>query len=171
MRSLLNQLSDRVGEAFAAEGLDPGLGQVVVSSRSELAQFQCNGAMAAARQAQRNPRELAEAIADKLRAEPWPFTQIEVAGPGFLNLSVDDRFLAEMIASGVNEGRLGIDPVATPLNGCGRLRRPQRGQGDARRPSAGDDHRRLARPALPVSLVTTSSAILTSGTGDCRWVR
>ena len=115
VRSLLNQLSDRVGEAFAAEGLDPGLGQVVVSSRSELAQFQCNGAMAAARQAQRNPRELAEAIADKLRAEPWPFTEIEVAGPGFLNLSVDDRFLAEMIATGVNEGRLGIDPVATPL--------------------------------------------------------
>lgn len=114
MRSLLSQLSERVGSAFAAEGLDPALGQVVVSSRPELAQFQCNGAMAAARQAGRPPRELAEAVADKLRADPGPFTQIEVAGPGFLNLKVEDRFIAELIADGALNARLGVEVVAKP---------------------------------------------------------
>ena len=114
MQSLLSKLSDRVGAAFAAEGLDPALGQVVVSSRSELAQFQCNGALAAARQAGRPPRELAEAVAGKLRADPGPFAQIEVAGPGFLNLNVDDQFLAEAVAESASDDRLGVEPVSEP---------------------------------------------------------
>ncbi|MBA3360382.1 MAG: arginine--tRNA ligase [Acidimicrobiia bacterium] len=115
MRSLLSQLSDRVGAAFAAEGLDPGLGQVLVSSRPELAQFQCNGAMAAARQAGRPPRELAEAVAEKLRADPGPLEQIEVAGPGFLNLRIDDRFLAELIHESGADPRLGVKAASPSL--------------------------------------------------------
>ena len=114
MESVLRQLGERVGAAFAAEGLDPAFGLVVVSSRPELAQFQCNGAMAGARQADRQPRELAEAVAGKLLADPGPFTSIEVAGPGFLNLSVDDTFIGKAIRRMSEDRRLGIEPAAAP---------------------------------------------------------
>jgi arginyl-tRNA synthetase len=115
MGSLLSQLSERVGAAFAAEGLDAELGQVVVSSRPELAQFQSNGAMAAARIAGRAPREIAEAVAGKLRADSGPFTSIEVAGPGFLNLTIDDVFLAEQIGACSADSRLGVEGAPSPL--------------------------------------------------------
>ena len=59
MSSLSTLLSETVGRAFAAEGLDAAFGKVIVSNRPDLAQYQCNGALAAAKSAKRNPREIA----------------------------------------------------------------------------------------------------------------
>ncbi len=92
--SLLSRLSHAVGEAFAAEGLDPALGRVQPSDRPDLAPFQCNGALAAAKQAKKNPRELAQAVATRLEADDL-FAEVTLAGPGFLNLTVTDAVLAE----------------------------------------------------------------------------
>ena len=58
------------------------IGQVQVSDRPDLAQFQCNGALAAAKAAKANPRAIAEKIAARLKAEPI-FAKVEIAGPGF----------------------------------------------------------------------------------------
>jgi arginyl-tRNA synthetase len=73
MMSLTGGLTEAVGRAFADEGLDAALGQVSLSDRPDLAQFQCNGALAAAKYlnspasgggaAKANPRALAEKIA------------------------------------------------------------------------------------------------------------
>ena len=49
MTGLAAELSALVRRAFAAEGLPEALGQVQASDRSDLAQFQCNGALAAAK--------------------------------------------------------------------------------------------------------------------------
>jgi arginyl-tRNA synthetase len=83
--SLLERLSALVGEAFAAEGLDPAFGRVQVSDRPDLAPYQCNGALAAAKAARANPRAIGDAIAARLRDEAI-FADVTVAGPGFLNL-------------------------------------------------------------------------------------
>jgi len=96
--TLLSQLSERVGAAFAALDLDPAFGAVRVSDRPDLAQFQCNGALAAAKKAGRNPREIASAVADRLAAEPI-IEAVSVAGPGFLNLVLTDDFLAAALAA------------------------------------------------------------------------
>ncbi len=93
MTSLNAALSQAVGDAFEAEGLARIFGQVQVSDRPDLAPFQCNGALAAARQAKANPRAIAEKIAARLKADPM-FARIEIAGPGFLNLDVTDTALA-----------------------------------------------------------------------------
>ncbi len=90
--SLLNQLSSLVGQAFSKLDLDPSLGKVVVSQRRELGQFQCNGALAAAKQAKRNPREIAETIVTELKATGL-FADLSLAGPGFINMSLSDDFL------------------------------------------------------------------------------
>jgi arginyl-tRNA synthetase len=67
-------------------------GQVQPSDRPDLAQFQCNGALAAAKAAKTNPRAIAEKIAARLRQEGI-FSKVEIAGPGFLNLDLADDAL------------------------------------------------------------------------------
>ena len=64
--SLLAHLSRIAGEAFAELGLPAELGETVPSQRPELAQFQVNGAMAAGKASGRAPREIAQAVADRV---------------------------------------------------------------------------------------------------------
>ena len=64
MTDLRADLGEAVGTAFAEAGLSASYGRVTPSDRPDLADFQCNGALAAARAAKRNPREIASAVAD-----------------------------------------------------------------------------------------------------------
>src|SRR5208283_2044428 len=96
MTSLAGELSQIAGEAFAGEGLDEGLGLVTLSDRPDLCQFQCNGALAAAKAARANPRAIAEKIAATLKADSR-FAKVEIAGPGFINLDLTDAALAELL--------------------------------------------------------------------------
>ncbi|HEX4370196.1 MAG TPA: arginine--tRNA ligase [Rhizomicrobium sp.] len=98
MTSLAADLSRAVEDAFAAEGLDRRFGQVQVSDRPDLAQFQCNGALAAAKEAKANPRVIAEKIAARLKSDPQ-FAKVGIAGPGFINLDLTDTALNARIAA------------------------------------------------------------------------
>ena len=72
----------------------PGI--VVPSSRPQFGDFQCNGVMGAAKKLNSKPRELAQQIASSL-ANDTRFSQVEVAGPGFINLTLNNRFLNEQL--------------------------------------------------------------------------
>ncbi|MEI9993172.1 MAG: arginine--tRNA ligase [Rhizomicrobium sp.] len=114
MTALLAELSAIAGAAFAAEGLSPGFGQVQRSDRADLAQFQCNGALAAAKLAKTNPRAVAETVAARLKADPL-FAKVEIAGPGFINLDLTD---AALVARGQ---ALADDPeLGAPDTGAGK---------------------------------------------------
>ncbi|HVU21279.1 MAG TPA: arginine--tRNA ligase [Rhizomicrobium sp.] len=106
MTSLVSELSAIAKAAFAAEGLSENFGQVQESDRPDMAQFQCNGAMQAARTAKLNPRVIAEKIAMHLKANPI-FAKVEIAGPGFINLNVTDAALAERAGVMSKDVRLG----------------------------------------------------------------
>ncbi|WDI31409.1 arginine--tRNA ligase [Hyphococcus flavus] len=97
--TLKDQLSKLVGEAFVSEGLAAELGAVKPADRPDLAQFQCNGALAAAKAAKKNPREIAEAIKARL-SKAAQFSEIMVAGPGFINLKLADDYLAASLEEG-----------------------------------------------------------------------
>ncbi|MPZ51621.1 MAG: arginine--tRNA ligase [Acidimicrobiia bacterium] len=105
--SLVTQLGDVVGAAFADLGLDRSLGKVVPSQRPELADFQCNGAMAAAKRAGRAPRDIATDVVARLEDVPMLAT-VDVAGPGFINLTVTDAVLANTIESMHKDERAGL---------------------------------------------------------------
>lgn len=142
MTSISNKLSDLVGAAFVAQGLPHELGAVRVSDRPDLAQFQCNGAMSAAKQARKNPREVAQNIVDYLQnpschsgegrnlteesaidpcfrrddifnAGGDIFSAIEIAGPGFINLNVTDAFIENHLQNLKNHG---ITPTTEDKN-------------------------------------------------------
>jgi arginyl-tRNA synthetase len=112
--SLVAELSAIAGNAFAAEGLSAELGAVQISDRPDLAQFQCNGALPAAKAAKQNPRAIAEKIAARLRANPI-FSKVEIAGPGFINLDVTDEALAVRMGAMAKDVRL-----AAPETGKGK---------------------------------------------------
>jgi arginyl-tRNA synthetase len=113
MAALTKILSDLVADAFRAEGLDPAHGHVTTSDRPDLAQFQCNGALAAAKAAKANPRAIAEKIMARLQTDAR-FSKLEIAGPGFINLSLTDAAIAAHTRALRNDPRCGVPETETP---------------------------------------------------------
>jgi len=115
MAFLARQLSAIASDVFEAESLERRWGMVRVSDRPELADFQCNGCMGAAKQAGTNPRELAAKIAPKL-AEHELIDSVEVAGPGFLNIKVTDAALTDVAEFVRSDALAGGIKVEAPQN-------------------------------------------------------
>lgn len=113
MTTLTQQLTALVSKAFADEGLDPAHGGVTTSDRPDLAQFQCNGALAAAKAAKANPRAIADKIVARLTTDPR-FARIEIAGPGFINLTLTDAAITAHINALRDDPRLGVPARAKP---------------------------------------------------------
>jgi arginyl-tRNA synthetase len=113
MSDLRTTLGEAAAAAFAAEGLSADYGRVVPSDRPELANFQCNGALAAAKAAKTNPREIAGRVADRLRAD-GRLASVEVAGPGFVNLTVSDAALTGRARSIAADPRAGAERTVAP---------------------------------------------------------
>ncbi len=113
MSDLKGVLSEAVGAAFAQAGLPPELGRVTASDRPDLADFQSNGALAAAKRVGKNPREIADAVAQALAGDPR-LSAVEIAGPGFINLKLTDAALGARAQAIADDPRLGAERVAQP---------------------------------------------------------
>ena len=91
MKKILDIISEKMQQAFADAGYDAAFGRVTVSNRPDLCEYQCNGALAAAKQYKCAPIQIANAVAEKLNADD--FSMIDAVMPGFINLKLSDRFL------------------------------------------------------------------------------
>ncbi|MGW6411247.1 arginine--tRNA ligase [Streptomyces vinaceus] len=104
--SLASSVNQRVADALAsalpeAGGADPLL------RRSDRADFQANGILALAKKAKANPRELATTVVGSIPTGDL-IADIEVSGPGFLNITVADRAIMETLAARAGDDRLGV---------------------------------------------------------------
>jgi arginyl-tRNA synthetase len=114
MTDLRTVLGEAVGAAFATEGVDAALARVTASDRPDLADFQSNGALAAAKALKANPRELAARVAERLTNDPR-LASVEVAGPGFINLKLADSALSIRAAEvAADSAHAGASVVETP---------------------------------------------------------
>jgi arginyl-tRNA synthetase len=113
MSDLKTALGEAAAAAFASLGLPEELGRVTASDRPDLADFQCNGALPAAKRAGKNPREIATAVAEVLKADPR-LTSVEIAGPGFINLRVADAALSTRAGVIAADDRAGAEKIAEP---------------------------------------------------------
>jgi len=113
MKDLAAALGEAASRAFAEAGLEARFGRVTPSDRPELADFQVNGALAAAKIAGRNPREIAAEAAERLRGDAR-LASVEVAGPGFINLRLTDAALAERAETIATDPRAGGSLVDAP---------------------------------------------------------
>ena len=114
MKKILDLITDEVTKAFTDCGYDAKYGKVTLSNRPDLCEYQCNGAMAAAKEYKKAPFMIADEVAAKL-AEASMFSMTESVQPGFLNLKLDEAFLASYVADmQKDEGRFGCEKAKNP---------------------------------------------------------
>ena len=91
MEKILDIITGKMQQAFGDAGYDPSFGRVTVSNRPDLCEYQCNGALAAAKQYKCAPIQIARAVAEKLDAKDYDL--VEAVMPGFINLKLSGSFL------------------------------------------------------------------------------
>src|SRR6187401_2875171 len=94
-------------EALAGEPTDP------VVRASDRADAQVNGALPLAKRLGRNPREVAQEVVDRAGLDGI-VDSLEIAGPGFINLTFSDAFLAEQLAAVSEDAHVGVRVTSTP---------------------------------------------------------
>ena len=107
-----SRLTRAVDAAFGddAAGVDP---MVRPSGNPKFGDYQANLAMALGKAMGRKPRDVAKAVADQLERDGL-FDAIEVAGPGFINLTLTAAALREHAAAMLRDDRLGVAPADPP---------------------------------------------------------
>jgi arginyl-tRNA synthetase len=93
MKTMIEMISNELKEAFTAKGFEEKYGVVTISNRPDLCQYQCNGALAAAKQYKTSPIKIAREVADSLK-ESTAFKEISAIVPGFINITLSDEYLA-----------------------------------------------------------------------------
>ena len=110
---LENKINSELGKIFKKLELDEKFAFVKVSDRADLGDFQCNGALALAKIAHKNPREIGMMIAAEL--EKCDFCEsISVDGPGFINIKLKNAFIANNADAMANDERLGCGLINNP---------------------------------------------------------
>ena len=114
MKKILDLITDEVTKAFTECGYDAKYAKVTLSNRPDLCEYQCNGAMAAAKEYKKAPFMIADEVVEKLAVNPM-FAMAESVKPGFLNLKIDEAYLADYVAKmQEDEGRFGCEKTEAP---------------------------------------------------------
>ena len=114
MKKILDLITDEVTKAFTECGYDAKYAKVTLSNRPDLCEYQCNGAMAAAKEYKKAPFMIADEVVEKLAANSI-FAMAESVKPGFLNLKIDEAYLADYVAKmQEDEGRFGCEKTEAP---------------------------------------------------------
>ncbi len=106
--SFISTLNSILSEAFSAAGYDSKYGAVTVSNRPDLCEYQCNGAMAAAKEYHCAPFVIAEKVTSVLSENP-AFSEVSCVRPGFINLTLSPAFLADFTASMAASDGFGVE--------------------------------------------------------------
>lgn len=114
MKALIDKITDEVTAAFKENGYDGKYGRVTVSNRPDLCEYQCNGAMAAAKEYKCAPFMISDKIAETLSGNAM-FESAESVKPGFINLKISPEYLAEYVSEmKEDEGRFGCEKTKNP---------------------------------------------------------
>ena len=108
MKKILDQITEIVSTAFVDCGYDKKYAKTGISNRPDLCQFQCNGAMAAAKEYHKAPFMIGDEIVAGLADNP-AFKSIECVKPGFINIVMSDEFIGEYIKGMMSEDKFGYE--------------------------------------------------------------
>lgn len=113
MKKIIEIISAEVQQAFEAAGYEAEYGRVTVSNRPDLCEYQCNGAMAAAKAYKKAPIMIANDVVAKL-AESEAIGEVSAVNPGFINMKVDESFLCKYLSDVRADENLSIEKVKEP---------------------------------------------------------
>ena len=111
MEKILDIISAKMQQAFENAGYDASYGRVTVSNRPDLCEYQCNGALAAAKAYKCAPIQIANAVVEKLN--PEDFSMCDAVMPGFINLKLSDSFLQSYLEAMRTTPDFGIEKTGT----------------------------------------------------------
>ena len=107
MKKIIDVLQEVMEGGFEQAGYEKKFGFVTVSNRPDLCQYQCNGAMAAAKQYKMAPFQIAENVVEAVK-ENDVFEKIEMVKPGFINITVSGKLLVDFGKAMMTEEKFGI---------------------------------------------------------------
>ena len=110
MKKLIDIITDELKNAFKEAGYDEAKVSASVSNRPDLCEFQCNGAMALAKQAHKAPMEIAQEVSESLKKSSI-FSKTEVCRPGFINLDLSGDFAAVYLSDMAEDELLGAKKI------------------------------------------------------------
>lgn len=113
MEQIINLLNKEVMRAFASAGYEESLGKVTASNRPDLCEYQCNGAMAAAKKYRKAPIAIANDVSAALESSAI-FEEATAASPGFINLKLDREFLAGYLRRMQADPDLSVEKAKAP---------------------------------------------------------
>ena len=113
MNTILDLISNEVKAAFQNAGYDAAYGKVTLSNRPDLCEYQCNGAMAAAKAYRKAPIMIAKDVVEQL-ADCQALEAAEAVNPGFINLKVSGNYLAQYLTAMCLSANLGVEKAAHP---------------------------------------------------------
>ena len=109
MEKILDIITGKMQQAFVDAGYDAAFGRVTVSNRPDLCEYQCNGALAAAKQYKCAPIQIANAVVEKLNADDY--SMIEAVMPGFINLKLSGHFLQSYLEEMRTAEDFGVEKI------------------------------------------------------------
>ena len=113
MKKIIELLNAEVKEAFEKAGYEKEFGTVTLSNRPDLCQYQCNGALAAAKKFKKAPIMIANDVVALLESSET-FGEITAIMPGFINIKVSDAFLASYVNKMNQDDRFGCEKTENP---------------------------------------------------------
>ncbi len=108
MERIIDNISEIIMDAFEKGGYDRKYGRVTVSNRPDLCEFQCNGAMAAAKEYKCAPIQIAEKVLSTL-GDNKAFSKAEAVNPGFINLNISEDYLSAYLNKMRSDDKLGCE--------------------------------------------------------------
>ena len=113
MKTVIELIEKQLSGAFVACGYEASYGRVTISNRPDLCEYQCNGAMAAAKAYKKAPIMIAEDVAASLEGNSM-FEEITAVKPGFINIRVAGAFISDYIAKMAADEKLGCEVSEKP---------------------------------------------------------
>ena len=113
MKTIAEYIEEVIKEAFKASEYDEKFAKVTISNRPDLCEYQCNGAMAAAKTYRKAPIMIANSVVEKLQDSPV-FESVEAVNPGFINLKVKKEFLADYLNRMLADPKLSVEEAKNP---------------------------------------------------------
>ena len=108
MKTIIELISDELKSAFAKLYGDDKYGKVNISNRPDLCEYQCNGAMAAAKVFKKKPIDIANEVVELLK-ESESFDKIEAVMPGFININISSSFIEKYVRDMSNSEKYGVE--------------------------------------------------------------
>ena len=108
MKKIADILTFELEAAFEKAGYDKQYAKVTLSNRPDLCEYQCNGAMAAAKAYKKAPIMIANDVVEVLK-ESACIEQVEAVNPGFINIILDGEFVASYLGKMSEQEKLGVE--------------------------------------------------------------